>query len=356
MAVRRSVCWRRVTLLLASLVVCSFFAEITLRVVSPVRSFVNPMKSFHRADPEIGWLGLPDLDARFRQIDFDVRVRNGPDGFRLREGSVMPKSGSPVIAVVGDSFTWGYGVPGGHQFTDVLQARLGPGLSVRNLGINSFSTVQEWMLLRRELSNGLAPRMALLMAFNNDYSDNIDDDATRPRVLPGGSNTTPVLLPASKPVVHPWSRLLKQSYLFSAVAYAFDLRKIRRHAARLAESTFDEGQVSEPAIRAMRWTLGQFKDTCRSNGVMMACAYVPSFEDVRADREGGARSVTRDLCAGLGIPFLDLTPGLRNRGGDSPERLYFEHDLHWSVEGNAAAGEELAVFVRGLLSSPDTPR
>jgi len=351
-SVTRPFLWKRVALLAVTLSLCMTLAEVGLRVVSPVRSFVNPMTSFHRPDPLVGWLGLPHLDARFRQIDFDVRVRHGAGGFRLREGTVTPSSQSQVIAFLGDSFTWGWGVTGGRHFTDIVQERLGAGFDIRNLGVNNFSTVQEWLLLQREMSNGLHPRCIVVMIFNNDYQDNVDPDARRPRVILDAPDTPPRFAPATEPALKPWRQWAKKSALFSMVAYLVDLEKNKRRAKRLAESTYSEGHLSKDSRRAMRWALDRIRETCASEGGSLACAYVASFEEVRADSEGGARTVSRDLCAELGIPFLDLTPGLRRRGGTAPEKLYFEHDMHWSDEGNAVVGEVLTDFLRNQLSLP----
>ena len=239
---------------------------------------------------------------------------------------------------------------GRRQFTDVVQERLGAGFDVRNFGVNNYSTVQEWLLLRREMSNGLHPRFVVIMIFNNDYQDNLDPDARRPHLTLDASDTQPRFVPATEPAVKAWRLWVKKSALFSTVAYVVDLEKNKRRSRRLAESTYVEGRLSEDSRRAMRWALARIKETCESGGASLACAYVASFEDVRADNDGGARTVSRDLCAELEVPFLDLTPGLRNRGGNAAGRLYFEHDLHWSAEGNSVLGEELSVFPRRLLS------
>jgi len=103
---------------------------------------------------------------------------------------------------------------------------------------------------------------------------------------------------------------MKKSALFSTIAYVVDLEKNKRKARRLAESTHVGGRLSEDSRRAMRWALERIRDTCASEAASLACTYVASFEDVRTDFDGGAHTVTRELCSELGIPFLDLTPAL----------------------------------------------
>ncbi len=85
---------------------------------------------------------------------------------------------------------------GRRQFTDVVQERLGAGFDVRNFGVNNYWTVQEWLLLRREMSNGLHPRFVVIMIFNSDYRDNLDPDARRLHLALDASDTQPRFVPA----------------------------------------------------------------------------------------------------------------------------------------------------------------
>lgn len=48
---------KQLDLLSGTILVCVVLAKLGLQFVSPVRSIVNPMTSFHRPDPEAGaWL------------------------------------------------------------------------------------------------------------------------------------------------------------------------------------------------------------------------------------------------------------------------------------------------------------
>ena len=64
---------------------------------------------------------MPDLAARFYGPDFDVRIVNGPGGFRVAGARVLPDADAECVVVLGDSFTWGWGVAQGEIFTDHLQ-------------------------------------------------------------------------------------------------------------------------------------------------------------------------------------------------------------------------------------------
>ena len=54
------------------------------------------------------------------------------------------------------------------------------------------------------------------------------------------------------------------------------------------------------------------------------------------------------MCGRVGVPFLDLTPGLQAASaelGREGKTLYFARDGHWTAEGNAHVAEALARFV-----------
>lgn len=76
------------------------------------------------------------------------------------------------ILVLGDSFTWGWGVSQGQVFTDLLQAALPATVAVYNHGIPGFGTAQEYLLLQRELAARVYDAV-VLMFYMNDLSDNI---------------------------------------------------------------------------------------------------------------------------------------------------------------------------------------
>ncbi len=129
--------WKRLALVVGSTLFCAIALELALRIFSPVTTFVNPLGSFHQPDPDLGWTGTPNVSARFKKVDFDVAVSLDANGFRKKAAKVQPASGSPVVAVFGDSFTWGWGVDDGKVLTDVAQDEAGPAFDIRNYGVDA---------------------------------------------------------------------------------------------------------------------------------------------------------------------------------------------------------------------------
>ena len=345
MLMMSSLAWKRTALVCGATLFCMASLELGLRVVSPVKTFVNPLGAFHQSDAELGWSGLPDLAARFRKVDFDVVVRHNPRGFREKSAAVQPKTGSPLLVVLGDSFTWGWGVNNGRVFTDVMQNQL-PEFNVANLGVNGYGTVQEFLLLKNCLKNGLRPRHVVVMVFNNDFYDNIDASGGRPWLAVQGTNITLQNYPVRKRVISPFKRFTRQSYLASAIAYFADFWKERRRIEQLERSVFQEGAMTAAPERAMDYVLGQFRQLCQQEGMGLLVGYVPAAGDIKLDAPSPARSVLTELCQKHGVPLLDLTPGFRKAGTDALARYYFPHDEHWNEQGHALAGTLLADFIK----------
>jgi lysophospholipase L1-like esterase len=337
---------QRLALLASSLLICILLLEGMLRLVVPIRTFVNPLSSFHRGDSELGWIGRPAVEARFRKPDFDVLIRHDENGFRVRESAVKPSPGSPVIAVLGDSFTWGWGVNNGQVLTAQLQDRLGPGTDVRNFGLNAYGTVQELLLLKRKLAEGLRPTWVVLMLFQNDYYDNISAHGDRPAFAVAGTNVSLIHCPISKPAIRPSQDWIKRSYLASALGYLVDYTREKRRIRNLQHQVFRDGRISTDARTAMGHALRQLHETCRQAGSRLLCVYVTARGEAQAGGGSAARDTTQALCQEAGLAFLDLTPEFSRLAPNELNQMYFPNDEHWTAKGHQLAAEVLARFFK----------
>jgi lysophospholipase L1-like esterase len=328
---------------------CCGLAELALRLISPVQTFVNPLSSFHRFDAELGWLGVPHRAAKFRKPDFDVMIRTDANGFRKRESAVQPRPGSPVIAVFGDSFVWGWGIEGGKVFTDVIQNELGPAADVRNFGVDAYGTFQELLLLKHCLTNHLRPQHVLVMFYENDYGDNTGNDTRRPWLAVDGTNVTIRNYPVARKDSGAWKKFVKASYFLSAIAYQFDFAKEKRRVTSLAQKTFADNSIAADAQTAEAFCLDQLRQVCDREKIQLKFVYVPAFQDVRAAGPTQTRVVLKSLCDQAGVPLLDLTDDFRKASGTRPGALFFAHDGHWNTDGHALAGKLVADdFKRGM--------
>lgn len=119
--------------------------------------------------------GAPDVDRALATPEFRVRVRTNADGFR---GGPLPAAkppGTVRIAVLGDSFTFGYGVRERQAYPARLARRLAravPGcrIEVVNLGVPGAGPLDYLHHLERTGAR-LVPDVVLVGVFANDVND-----------------------------------------------------------------------------------------------------------------------------------------------------------------------------------------
>ena len=344
----------KLTVSVVTTLLCCLILEIALRLISPVQTFVSPLASFHRFDPEVGWIGVPNWTAKFKKTDFDVTIRANVEGFRARQSAAQPAAGSPVIAAFGDSFTWGWGVENGKVFTDVMQNELGTNADVRNFGIDAYGTLQELLLFKRCLANGLRPKSVIIMFYQNDYYDNVDHDIRRPWLSVTGTNVVMQNYPTKGRAIGLWTKSVKASYLLSTIAYVFDFAKEKSRIENLQQTTFVDNSVAAGPQQAVDHCLKQFKKTCDEAGIKLYFIYVPSHDDVEKSASQN-RMVLKSLCNKNDVRLLDLTDDFRKTAGNRTNVLFFVHDQHWNADGHALAGHLIADAIRKDLWTADKP-
>ncbi len=149
-------------LLLGSLSLFLAAGEIALRVTGIEKGKVVPPPIYVRSDdPQISYALKPHLRERaFRSV-----ITTNSLGLRSPE----PDGERPVIAVLGDSITFGYGVQDNESLPARLQALL-PGYDVQNGAVPGYNLMQESATYARSLSP-LAPEALVLVFYWNDLAD-----------------------------------------------------------------------------------------------------------------------------------------------------------------------------------------
>ena len=126
---------------------------------------------FFRFDPKLGWSNNPGVSGTFERDEFRFPI--SINQFGLRQAAVSKQKSSSIfrIAVLGDSFVWGIGVPDEQRLTEQLQMNL-PGTEVLNFGVSGYSPVQYFLMLDDVLE--FAPDLVVIVfCLGNDYGDNV---------------------------------------------------------------------------------------------------------------------------------------------------------------------------------------
>lgn len=322
--------------------------EIGLRAAQPIAPVATPLVSFHQSDPVIGWRGRPGITLRFVQRpDFDVVVSHDAEGFRRSEPP-RPDGATERVLMLGDSFTWGWGVGQGEVFTDVLQTRLAPRIAIYNRGVNGVGTAQEYLLLRSELARR-SFRHVVLLFFENDLRDNVSPkQGRRPYFELVGGELEPRNQPPA-PLLGPVRRFLTSH---SRVFQLVDLQRMMLHAGREdpdgAVHDRNDHEVDPqklPGAEVTARLLAEIRDLCAAEGARFTLVYVPHASELARlpspNPEIRALRIWLDrVAAREGLTVVDLAPAFHAET-DHGQQLIYSRDEHWTPAGHHLAAEVL---------------
>lgn len=154
-----------------------------LAVTETVLSFMDqPAETTDTLDPglilhdsELGWRLAPDWNGRHRRNDYDVRYSTNRYGYRGDFEQAFSPAKSKRYAVLGDSFTLGFGVNDGETFVDRLNQRAPREELFLNFGVPGYSTDQELLQAARALNAFRITDFVLVVHLANDLIDNTLD-------------------------------------------------------------------------------------------------------------------------------------------------------------------------------------
>ena len=183
-------------LTVVSILVVLLVCEIGLRVGGYKVVTFYPVSAFHQFEAELGWIQTPNHDGLFQGREFTVNIKTNSHGFRDDEYPFTKPVGSKRVVVLGDSFTWGWGVEHEEIFCEVAERKL-EGTEFLNLGQSSYGTTQEYLLLKK-LGMQFSPDFTVLAFFPNDIMDNFGQNPKRPTFM-GTSKNQAFFVRARKP-------------------------------------------------------------------------------------------------------------------------------------------------------------
>jgi hypothetical protein len=341
---------RRSGLILMGILLACVGLEVVLRESDAVPEVGSPEFSVNRSDPYLGWSGKPNVRLRYHRPEFDTLVWLDADGWRQPEPP-RPAAAARRILVLGDSFTWGWGVSQGEVFTDRLQAALAPTVAVVNRGIAGFGTAQEYLLLQRELIAHVYDTV-VLMFFINDLADNVDGkDGHRPyfelvdgRLQPRNQPA----LPRSSPVE--FLKTHSRAYLF--IALELGLLKRRFAGEANDERAYREASAVDfhdlPGYPVTAGLLDEMRRVTREHGARFFLVYIPQRSEFEGDAPypyvRAVHAMIDDIARRQDFPVLDLSAPFREQA-KAGESLVYAVDAHWTPAGHRLAAD-------ALLASP----
>jgi hypothetical protein len=317
-------------------------AELGARLLVPDWAPTQAERNFWAYDPVLGWAHRPGQRGGFSHRDFSVSVSINSYGLRDREYPLERVPGKRRMLVLGDSFTWGFGVEQDEAFSEILERRH-PDWEIINAGVSGYGTDQQLLWLERR---GIAfqPDVVLLAFHEGDIKDNNLQVRYGYRksgfVLEDGR-----LSLVGVPVEPASARERFDRFLFHNTWLFHRLNILPRILRAALAERRDEEEPETPAVRSTP----EKPDPTRDYRVTARL-----LERLHAAVEAaGARLVVMSIPMGhpdlplvetlerIGVPHLGLKPALRAAEGP----IRFEHDMHWTPEGHRVVANALEIFL-----------
>lgn len=170
---------KNVTLFGASVVISILLCEVIVRVFVP-----QPINPRFVCDSGFGIRdNQPNVRAHHSSPgEYEVDISTNSAGLRGRKNyAYTTPRGTRRIAVLGDSFAFGYGCNDNQVVSAVLETELNDGLvrgskwEVLNFGVSGYGQAEE-LILYRNKTRLYKPQTAVLFYFDNDIGNNVTAD------------------------------------------------------------------------------------------------------------------------------------------------------------------------------------
>lgn len=328
------------------------FAEASGRILFPEwRDFFSGRFMSSTYVPGYGrtTIGRPGFDGYFAQNNGDFRVRIGINGFGLRNAEPIENSDGRVW-VVGDSFTFGWGVEQDDIYSSVVARTLG--MPTYNVASPGTDVCGYEALIARMPARARPKAVVVGLTLENDIS--LYDCQKNAQKQQAGKNAYPgdEAFPSRPSVAGLKGLLTNHSALYNVTVAAMKrVRVINEWLVQLglvAREHVDSTAISADAIGAIAASTA--KELFRLRGLLapgtpFSVLLIPARFEIR-DGAPVHRQLRRAVIEELtkrGLAFIDPFEEFK-RAGFGP--THFAHDGHWSALGHKIAAQAAADWLR----------
>jgi len=323
----------------------------------------------------IGFELEPGFRGRHRKKEFDVAVSINSLHHRQAEFEVAKGDWTRVL-VLGDSFTFGWGVEEEESYSRLLEGQLDGAsprkIEVINAGFTAGTYPDAYYLYLRERGLRLDPDLVLVgLYIGNDINDpgsrvwpEVDENGLPLRVRSGSTETVDGHRVRREKSFRYRIPVLKNSHVAQLlyeggkrIHRSFRPLRQQLKKIRLYETDY-EGKTLENFERVKKLMIAM-SELSRAHGAGFAVVMLPTREQVDPapyeSLEGldfdKPQRIFSEFFAEHEIAYLDLLPAMR--AATDGNTFYYIDDSHWNARGHAFAAQAIAEFLgrEGLLGA-----
>jgi lysophospholipase L1-like esterase len=273
--------------------------------------------------------------------DYDVRITTNQDGLRgARDYPRHKPSGVARVAVVGDSFVFGFGVNDGEVVSAALENLLNGSAAARdwevlNFGVSGFGQSEELVLYQKKITS-YSPDWVVLFYCDNDIGNNAVSGLFARQRDGSVQRAAAEFLPGV--------RMRERLYAWAPLRWLFLHSQLWNYVRNQLSARVQGRLLKEQGLRAY--------DDATPEAVELTRALFAEF--VRQVRAGGARAVVFVIPTSEIKSNFPMTRAEVERSGavliDGREFLgpqdYHRRDGHWNAAGHRKAAEELSRLLK----------
>jgi lysophospholipase L1-like esterase len=331
---------KELLLVLASLLFTAGIVELALRIWDP--SIAKPhLVQIHRASPLLGWELVPGSSGTGR---LGETYKISQAGMRDKDYPLDKAASVYRIAVVGDSFTFGQGVELAATIPKQMEGLLHSkkiAAEVLNFGVVGYNMWQYNTLLEKKIFP-YHPELVILCLFLDDlgassppYREPSEWRGTNPFDDRGSSEIIAHF--ALGNLLRNANALFEYQYRYrSGHSYVKDIEARKKTWG--PENPTDRnyrimtGKAGQDTYSEFEAAFARFVHRARESRASVMAVMIPDSVQLHEPAMQAVNRIVEQVCASLGVPFLDVTPALEADG--DPSSLYlFPLDAHNSPKG-----------------------
>ena len=342
-----SIDWRNALLVMASTAFAAGSVELALRAIDHPLARHGKLQSWHRAHPTRGYELIPGIEG-MAALGYSIRINQ--HGLRGPERPFEKPAKVTRILALGDSFTFGVGVPEDQTYHAQAARTLAEGgrkVDVVNGGVVGYN-LDQTLAMFRELGVKFQPDLVVYGFFFDDTRP-VDPVALARAHPPAGHEPAEdtrggtALGKLFDNLYEGWWRAKMREYRRDTWGDQI-AQRVAGIAAMQRQGDYAEAAISPDFVA----TLTQLRDAVRGAGARLVVLAIPDSVQVDAPERRGVIRSLGEVCGELGVAFADPAP--RFDAAADPATLYLlPDDAHTSVAGHAEMAAALVPALRQAL-------